>query len=292
MEENTEMCKIELDVDGGSIEISVPVEHKESLEKIANDPKFYGRVKNDNLMFIPSKDSDLNEIQTAWKDFGRQPSSMTFYIDLNADKMWKILEDVFKVDISYSTKNSELFISDDELVENSKYFIQLGKGLYMNFIDLGDSTISTVSFLYDNYTYIHSELVENIYNTFSSAVVIYEEEEDHSFYISKFIDNDFRFTPFSLGKEKLKFKAKDKKIFNNISESIKSESNNIHILLGKKNTGKTKYLKNILKTVDRKVVYVPVSEFEYVFRNEDNFFRTIKKFGKTLLVFEDCELYF
>lgn len=298
MSENNELCVIELELEGGRVTIQAPSEHKEALEKIANDPNFTGKVNRSSLMVLPSKDSELNDTQIAWSEFDTSPSTLSLFFDMNTKDVWEVLNNNFEFNATNVVRKSEIFFnSKNEVVENSRFFISLAQGLYVTFVELGndgsdDSIISSLVFTYDGTTYDHDALAENLIKVFSSSIIMYDEVKESKVYIANFTEDGFEFDPYDLGKIALNLRGNKKKVYDEILGSINANRKGTYVLYGKRGSGKTQYLKKLLKRVKKKIIYVPVDSFEYVFHNNKNFFQQIKNYGDCLVVFEDCEIYF
>jgi hypothetical protein len=298
MSENNELCAIELDLIGGKVLIQAPVEHKDALEKIANDPNFSGKVEQSKVMVLPSKDNELNDNQTAWAEFGVTPSTLSLFFDMKTNDVWEKLNKNFEFNSTNVIKKSEIFFnSKNEVIENSRYFISLAQGLYVTFVEIGgedseDATISSLVFNYDGSTYDHDALAENLIKAFSDAIIMYDEVKESKIYIANYTEDGFDFDPYDLGKITLNLRGKKKQVYDEIVESINTNRKGTYVLHGERGSGKTQYLKKLLKKVKKKIIYVPIDSFEYVFHNNKSFFNQIKNFGDCVVVFEDCELYF
>lgn len=297
MQENQELCVIELELIGGRVKIQVPVEHSESLQKIASDPNFSGKVVESKTMILPSKDSELNDFQNSWAEFDTTPSTLSLYFDMEAKDVWKVLNANFEFDSSNVTKRSEIFLNNkNEVIENSRYRISLAQGLYVTFLEIGkdgsdDLIIDSLVFTYNGEMYDHDDLADQLIKGFSGSIILYDEVKESKIYIANYVDTGFDFEPYDLGKTELNLRGKKKAVYDQIVKGINSNKKGMYVLYGLRGSGKTEYLKKLLKMVKKKIIYVPVDSFEYVFHNKD-FFSQVKNYGDCVIVFEDSELYF
>jgi len=298
MSEEKELCAIELELEGGRVTIQTPIEYKDSLEKIANDPDFSGKVGSSNVTLVPSKDPDLNDLQSAWSEFNVNPSTLSLFFDMNTKDVWKVLNENFEFQTTDVVKKSEIFLdSENQVIENCRFSISLAKGLYASFVEIGGSDpdeaiTSSLMFIYNGSLYDHDSLAENLIKAFSGSIIMYDDTKESKVYIVGHNEEGFEFEPYDLGKITLNLRGKKKKTYDKIVDGINKNKKGTYILYGERFSGKTQYLKKILKRVKKKIIYVPVDSFEYVFHKSNTFFNQIKNYGDCLVVFEDCEVYF
>jgi len=300
MEETTEVFVFDLELQGGKVQLQIPIEQKEAVTEIFSSANFAGKVLNPktNVIIVPSKDGELNDFQFAWADFNSIPSILTLFFDMEESNLWKALNKNFNFDITDVVRKSEIFFNNkNEVIENTKYSIKLDDGIYVTFLELGNdepeekNIISSLSFNYDGKLYDHDVLTEKLIKAFSSSIIIQDAVKDSKVYIANYIDDEFEFEPFDIGNIKMDLRGKKKKVYEEIVSSINDNRKGTYVLHGKRGSGKTQYLRKLLKKVKKKIIYVPVDSFEYAFHNK-NFFNQIKNYGECLVVFEDCELYF
>jgi len=301
-EETTEVFIFDLDLQGKTVQIQVPIDQKEAIIEIFSSESFSGKVIESEVESIttiaPSKDGELNDFQTAWADFNTTPSVLTLFFDMESQKLWKALTSSFKFETTNIVRKSEIFFnSKNEVIENTKYFIKIAEGLYASFVELGTEDenepiiINSISFTYNGVILDHDSLTEQLIKAFSTSIILYDEVKESKIYIANYADDEFEFEPFDLGPIKIDLRGKKKKVYEEIVNSINNNRKGTHVLHGARGSGKTQYLKKLLKKVKKKIIYVPVDSFEYAFHNR-NFFNQIKNYGECVVVFEDCELYF
>jgi len=296
MQEDIEVFTLDLSLNGGSITLQIPVDQKEAVDKLIADPNFSGKIKDSKVVVIPSKDSDLNDVQITWNDFNAAPSTLSLFFDMDRDEVWKTLNANFDFESYDIIKKCEVFFnSNNEAIENSRFFVNIGKGLYVSFVELvtdtNETIINSLIFTYDGTLYDHDTLSDSLIKMFIKSIIVYEDNKDSKIYIANFTDEGFEFEPYDLGKIVLNLKGHKKKVYNEIVKSINTYKKGTYVLYGERGSGKTLYLKKLLKTIKKKIIYVPVDSFEYVFHNR-SFFQQIQEFGDCLVVFEDCEMYF
>ena len=296
MSEEKELVNFEL-LDG-KVQLQIPASHKESLEKLFADPKFNAKIlEKDKIGVIATKDGDSQDLQTAWTDFGSCPSVMSLYFDMLTADVWSALETNFAFDHSNINKKSELYFnSNNDVIENSKYLIKLFDGLYVSFVEMGndfseDNLINSMTFYYDSKKYEHGEISQQLVEMFASSIIMYNKAKESKVYVANYYDDGFEFEPYDLEKVTLNLKGEKKKTYDNIVNNINQNKKGTYILYGKRESGKTSFLKKILKNVKKKIIYVPIDCFEHAFINK-NFFNHVKNYGDCLIVFEDCEMYF
>lgn len=295
-EEKEELLIFELDLEGGRVEIQIPSSKRDDFEKIIKDENFKGTIQDSKISIIPSKDSDLNDIQYAWKDFNKSPSIISLSFNIKESNIWKVLNNTFEFYDSDIIKKSEMILSDDnKIIENSRYFIKLENGLFISFVSIDDNsediTIYGLTITYNSIIHKHDDLADYFLQIFEEYIIFNKKTKEGNFFITNYDNEGFYFEPYKLENIKLDLKGKKKETYKEILKGLNSEERGISILYGDKESGKTTYLKKLIKNLSKKIIYVPVDNFEYVF-SDKTFFSDLEQFGNCLIILEDCELFF
>ncbi|MDF1548268.1 MAG: AAA family ATPase [Bacteroidales bacterium] len=102
----------------------------------------------------------------------------------------------------------------------------------------------------------------------------------------------FEFRKFNIKKQALNIQENYNDDFVEVDAVIQQflsaqKSNGLVLLHGKYGTGKTSYIRNLMSTVNKRFIFLPVNMMESI--SSPNFLPFISKYNNSILVLEDCE---
>ena len=100
------------------------------------------------------------------------------------------------------------------------------------------------------------------------------------------------FRKFNIKKQEININENYNDDFLEVDESIRSflntdKQNGLVLLHGKYGTGKTSYIRNLMSTVNKRFIFLPVNMMESI--SSPNFLPFISKYSNSILILEDCE---
>ncbi len=122
-----------------------------------------------------------------------------------------------------------------------------------------------------------------------------EKKHKRKFYmISANSHSEFglEFRKFNIKKQEIDLTENYNDDFVEVDETIrnflnKDKLNGLVLLHGKYGTGKTSYIRNLMSTVNKRFIFLPVNMMESI--SSPNFLPFISKYNNSILILEDCE---
>jgi hypothetical protein len=122
-----------------------------------------------------------------------------------------------------------------------------------------------------------------------------EKKHKRKFYmISANSHSEFglEFRKFNIKKQEININENYNDDFVEVDETIRSflnkdKQNGLVLLHGKYGTGKTSYIRNLMSTVNKRFIFLPVNMMESI--SSPNFLPFISKYSNSILILEDCE---
>lgn len=248
---------------------------------------------------INRDDPHLNDYLHVWSKFNNRPSKVVIYSNYKSDVFWSVLQQRL-VDGFHKNIVSEVIPSNDTMIYNHKYFIQVNDGIYTSFVEMDSGEDSC--FVSDLIVYYNSETtdisqVNEFLESFKDAVVDYQgEEANERFNIIHITSNGMELDTleiqlddsdnFDLHYNDNVIKAGDKAF-----KKIKKSNKGLTIIYGVRGTGKTTYVTNMLSKVDKMVIFIPSTMIEHTVNNPE-FRNFLKRYNKSVLVIDDSEIFF
>ena len=184
----------------------------------------------------------------------------------------------FKV---YFTKNN---FAEPEDVKDSAYLLILRKDIIFTFSFMFAAIYSTAA---DN-----DPEIEEIKKMINSCI-IKESHKSHYYLIVKnrSFDIDFSLRKCNVKKQKMEISTHYNDDFLPVNERITAflhqESSGLIIFHGEQGTGKTTYIRHLIHSIDKKLIYLPVDMVDMI--SNPNFLPFMLNYKDSILVIEDCE---
>ncbi|OQY00783.1 MAG: hypothetical protein B6I20_08220 [Bacteroidetes bacterium 4572_117] len=210
------------------------------------------------------------------------------YKSINVELLLKNLEDVFNIE-------EENFIIKDEFSKSKKineldynqcnYLIKIEEKLLL-FI----SNYKVVFYYAKNIEFKH---INNILEIIKQSKK--EKKHKKKFYMvarNNHSEYGFDFRRFNIKKQETDITINYNNSFADVDKTIRgflntNKSNGLVLLHGKYGTGKTSYIRNLMNTVNKRFIFLPLDMMDNI--SNPNFLPFISKYRNSVLVLEDCE---
>lgn len=251
-----------------------------------------------------SKDEENNDYFITYKQFGIRPNKITIHSQFNTEKMWGVINENFEVSESNISKISEIIPEADDYIYNTKYFIKLNDSLFISFLEFDKSKEDNLSeelfcsnlTIYYNPNKVDINYINDLLFLFNSCIINFEQEDINKVNIlSLNLNNEFELDPIEINEidnsniklyYNFDFQTKLKKV----SKKINKNNKGISIFYGERGCGKTTFLSQVMRKVNKRVIYIPPNLAEHTINSIDltNF---LKRYNNSVIVIDDSELF-
>jgi hypothetical protein len=244
--------------------------------------------KNLKNLNIFSFDDEIHAGKLFIELFGEFYNTYSVYTNINIEIFLKQLEEKYQlVKESFLVKSeySKAKKIDEIDFTSSIYLIKLKEGLL-----IWVSNYKIVSFYSDLVNF--SEIQE-----ITSFIKISKKEKKHKrkFYMisaNSHTEYGFEFRKFNIKKQEINLTDNYNDDFQNVDSVIRNflstdKLNGLVLLHGKFGTGKTSYIRNLMSSVNKRFIFLPVNLMDSI--SSPSFLPFISKYKNSILVLEDCE---
>lgn len=200
-------------------------------------------------------------------------------------------ENIISKDIDNSDKlvSSELIPVFDGHIVNERVLVKIGSNLWCSYLklekDSGEFVIDNVCIYY-----VDQSPLEGIIQDLKSITISYETESIENINVLTFSNNSIDIEPLYLDDIDI-LELHSKKVIKDVKRTIKlinDSPSGITIIRGVRGTGKTSLSRYISQNLEMTTLILPLNLVDLTINNPD-FKNFLKKFGKCLIVIDDCE---
>ncbi len=221
-----------------------------------------------------------------------------------------LYQEIFNTYSVYKSINVELFvknikeefkITDEDFLIKNQYSkskkidqIDYGQGSYL--IKVRDKLLLFVANYKISFYYAKDIDFENIKNIIE-IIKQSKKEKKHKkkFYMvsrNNHSEYGFDFRRFNIKKQEIDITTNYNDDFREVDNTIRgflntNKSNGLVLLHGKYGTGKTSYIRNLMNTVNKRFIFLPLDMMDNI--SNPNFLPFISQYRNSVLVLEDCE---
>lgn len=243
-------------------------------------------MENFNIT-INSDSQNVNELLIITSKLGRMPNRIVLHDQYIGDKFESIIyKNVGDLDRLIS---SELIPVFDGHIVNERILSKIGNDIWCSYLklekDSGEFVIDNVCIYYVDHVPL-----EDIIQDLKSITVSYETESVENINILTFSNNSIDIEPLYLDDIDIS-ELHLKKVVKDVKKTIKlinDEPSGITIIRGVRGTGKTSLSRYISQNLEMTTLILPLNLVDLTINNPD-FKNFLKKFGKCLIVIDDCE---
>lgn len=245
-----------------------------------------------NLNF-QSDDNQINDFLVVCEKFNQRPHRLAIhetYIGSSFQNSINNLENL------YENHFTEMIPQDDDYIQNQRTLRQVSECIFISYLEIDknneDFVISEIIFYYKNVNDV--EKIQQIIQELSDFVIDFADSNTHKI-------NYLSVKEGALSLEPIIYQQDDniELFYNNdtfskvqkLIKKIKKSDTGISILYGENGNGKSQLSKWICNSVDEISIYIPLNLIEQSINNPE-FKNFIKKWGKVLLVIDDCDFLF
>jgi hypothetical protein len=245
---------------------------------------------------INKDDQNINDFLLVWSEIGFRPSKIVIYKNFEANNFLNYINPI----IIEKAIQKDIIPFDAVDMVNERNFCKIGDNIWISFATYDvlneESFIGEVVFYYDLKSDVevqsHIELIcefevkddlknnptSNLYTVFVGQSGF--ELEPVS------IDND-KYENYDLFYNDQVLKKVDK-----LSKKITKSKKGLSVIFGERGTGKTSLIKYICNKITSKdFIFIPTTLFDSSINNSE-FRNFIKKYKNSVIVLDDCEIYF
>jgi hypothetical protein len=245
-----------------------------------------------NLNF-QTDDNQVNDFIVVCEKFNQRPNRLVVHETYSG---LEFQDSISQFGDLYQNHFIEMVPSDDDYILNQRILRQISEDVFISYLEIDknnqDFIISEVIFYYKNIENL--ETIQTIINGLSECIVDFSSNDNHKI-------NYLGVKEGVLSLEPLIFESQENiELFYNpdtfkkaekLVKKIKKNSTGISILYGETGTGKSQLTKWICKSVDEISIYIPLNLIEQSINNPE-FKNFLKKWGKVLLIIDDCDFLF
>jgi hypothetical protein len=221
--------------------------------------------------------------------YGELCDSYSVYNNISTELFLKQLTEKYNL-------NDENFLKKDELAKTKKideidfaassYLVVIKEKLMLSI------TNYKIVFYYSSLSISFDEI-----NSIISTIKQSKKENKHKqkFYMivaNSHSEYGFEFRKFNIKKQEINISENYNDDFIEVDSTIRNflntnKTNGLVLLHGKYGTGKTSYIRNLMGTINKRFIFLPVNMMDSI--SSPNFLPFISKYGNSILVLEDCE---
>lgn len=246
---------------------------------------------------INKDDQNINDFLYCWSEMGIKPSKNILYKNFIFDDFISFFDGQLQI---ISIQKDIIPFESTDMV-NERNFGKIDDNVWVSFTTFDsiseDPFIGEVCFYYNHQSI---ESVDKLISTINQFEIRDESEDVHnkSNLFSLFIgQSGFEIDPINVDSDKLDnfdlyYNDVDLKQLDKLSKKIKKSNKGISIIYGERGTGKTTVVKYFSKKIsDKNFIFIPTTLFDVTINNPE-FRNFIKKNKNSVIVLDDCELYF
>jgi hypothetical protein len=246
---------------------------------------------------VNKDDQNINDYLYSWSELGFRPSKNIIYKNYDTSSFLEFISPL----ITERTIQKDIIPFDDTDMVNERNFCKIDTSLWISFTIYDslneESFIGEVCFYYDPST---EAKIDDIIDQISQFEIREEsnKEQFKSNLFSIFIgQSGFETIPIKIDDDKFDnidcfYNDQVLKKIDKLSNKIKKNNKGLSIIYGERGVGKTSLVKYICsKTEDKDFLFIPTTLFDASINNSE-FRNFIKKHNNSVIVLDDCEIYF
>jgi hypothetical protein len=244
-----------------------------------------------NLNF-QSDDGQINDFLFVCEKFNKRPNRLIIHESYKGIDFTKIIND-FTFEQSEDNLFIELINSGDGFIKNQRILHQLSENMFISFLEIDkyndDFAVSEVLFFFKDSEQLIE--VENIIDKLSECILDLTSSESHKINFLTVRENTIDIEPLlTESNEDFENYYNDNVIsqVNKLVKKFKKDESGISVIYGESGVGKTNLAKQICHKLHQVSIFIPSNLIDQSINNPD-FKNFIKKYGKVLLIIDDCE---
>lgn len=190
----------------------------------------------------------------------------------------------------------EMIPSEDDYIFNQRILKQITENIFISYLEIDknndDFVVSEIIFYFKSVD--DSKEIENIIDDLSQFIVDFSESETHKINYLAVKESALILDPLHFEDQEnieLFYNSETLTQVNKLIKKLKKSNTGISIFYGDSGLGKTQLSKYVCKSVDEICIYIPLNLIDQSINNPE-FKNFLKKWGKVLLVIDDCDFLF
>jgi len=247
---------------------------------------------------INSDSQNVNELLTIYYKLGRMPNRIVLHDQYLGDKFEEVIKPKVFIQDGFQgatseyrdvTTSSELVPTFNGHILNERILTRISGDVWCSYLKLEKDS---GEFIVDNVClYYGSESISEIIELVKGTSIAQEGEQSiENINILTFSNNNLDTEPLYLEEIKISdlHTKKTTKAVKKIISQIEERDSGLTIIKGSRGLGKTTISRYIAQNIELVTLIIPLNLVDLTINNPD-FKNFLKKFGKCLLIIDDCE---
>lgn len=246
---------------------------------------------------VNKDDPNINDYLYCWSEMGSRPSKKIVYKNYESKAFLDFLSENKKYDF---LQQEIIPLGDDDLI-NERCLIKLEESIWVSFwiydSKSEESFIGELIFIYDPSLQSKVDDYKKQFDNLQLSESDEYQENTTNLFGLIITPSGFELEPIqsqNLDSDNIECYYNNYVFnqFNKLSKKINKTKKGLSIIFGERGTGKTSIIKYLSENIkDKKFIFIPTTFFDLTINNPE--FRTfLKKNSDSVIVLDDCELYF
>jgi hypothetical protein len=242
-----------------------------------------------NLNF-QTDDNQINDFIVVCEKFNQRPHRLVIhesYTGLEFQDYINSLESL------YQNHFTEMIPQDDDYIQNQRILRQISETIFISYLEIDRNNeefiTSEVIFYYQNVESF--DIIQKMIDDLSEFVIDFSESEHHKVNFLTVREGHLTIEPIIGDQQENCELFYNSNCFTRVEKlikKIKKTNTGLSILYGENGNGKSQLSKFICHSVDQICIYIPLNLIDQSINNPE-FINFLKKWGKVLLVIDDCD---
>jgi len=254
-------------------------------------------MKNKININVNKDDQIINDYLFCWAELGLRPSKIIIYKNYGIDLYLNFLSK----NTTIQSVSKDIIPLDENDIINERYFLKVDDFVWVSF-NIFDA-LSEEPFIGEVAMYYHSDSqpkVDELITQFDEYYLedpIEEQFSQSNLFSLSISQNGFDLETIKINEtnlENIDYYYNDEvfREVNKLSKKIKNTDKGLSIIYGERGTGKTSLINYISnKNKNKNFIFIPTTFFDLSINNPE-FRMFIKKHPNSVIVLDDCEIYF
>lgn len=242
-----------------------------------------------NLNF-QTDDNQIHDFIVVCEKFNQRPHRLAIHESYIGQEFHEYINSLESL---YQNHFTEMIPQDDDYIQNQRILRQISETIFISYLEIDKNNeefvTSEVIFYYQNVE--NFDTIQKIIQDLSEFVIDFSESENHKINFLGVREGHLLIDPILIEEQENCEFFYSQDCFSKVEKlikKIKKTNSGISILYGETGHGKSQLSKFICQSVDEVCIYIPLNLIDQSINNPE-FRNFLKKWGKVLLVIDDCD---